>query len=458
MNWHAPPTNLLSHFSFNRSENSSIVMRNSTLLVLAACLLQVFAFASEEHGCTLQQWHADNQFTLNGGAITQMFTPCQTGVVEYIAIGAQSASDDSFGARLKLYEMDNGVMTLVHQQQGIVPMLETAFHTVFSLTRDIAVSEEREYFIEVDIPQGRAMQFQYSGDDVYDEGELTVNHARFRGDLAFEVGVNPRSVYDVAEVATSPVLRTWSTGNSAPEHACSVSQPKYNGVEMLQAGSWSQTFSSCYTGSLESIWFQGEIVHAETGVPVYLFERETGDFVGASELTEHPDRQRTLTANFGDLELKAGREYEFFIDCTEDQHLNLHVIRNRGFFIGEFRHMHQVLDANLSFMAFLKDDETSGIDAAWPYDAGSEYTEASLSVSQLPDASGIQVTLDQDISGPVTIGLFNLLGQQVEQRTLNNPVAGTQIFFSTEGDHDQEYYTVRVLNDQELVIDTVYRR
>lgn len=433
-------------------------MRISTLLALAACMVSTSLLAAEDHGCTLQQWQADDQFTLNGGAITQMFMPCQSGILEYVAIGAQSASTTSFGARLKVYEMDNGIQTLIHQQQGVIPGSEDAYSTVFSLSRNIPVNAEREYFLEVDIPEGRAMSFQYSGLDVYDEGELTVNHARFRGDLAFEVGVNPREIYDLETRAASPILRTWSTGGTAPEHACSVTQSKYNGVELLAEGAWSQTFSSCYTGDLESIWFQGEILQAETGVPVYIFERQSGDFLGAAELSNHPERQRTLTAEFGNLEVKAGREYEFFIECSESQQVDIHVIRNRSFFVGEFRHAHQVQDANLSFMAFVTDNDDSGVDAAWPYDEQPEHADVAVDVAPLDAQAGVKVTLQEDLEGNVTVGLFNVLGQMVEERNFNSPTAGTEVVFLTPNDNDQEYYSVRIVNDHALVVDSVYRR
>lgn len=291
--------------------------------------------AAEDHGCTLQQWQADDQFILNGGAITQMFMPCQCGILEYVAFGAQSASTASFGARLKVYEMDNGIQTLIHQQQGFIPGSKDACSTVFSLSRNIPVNAEREYFLEVDIPEGRAMSFQYSGLDVYDEGELTVNHARLRGDLAFEVGVNPREIYDLETRTASPVLRTLSTGDTAPEHAYSVAQPKYNGIEMLAEGAWSQTFSSCYTGDLESIWFQGEILQAETGV---------------------------------------------------------------------------------------------------------------------------KVTLHEDLEGNVTVGVFTVLGQMIEEHNFNGPTAGTEVVFLTPNDNDQEFYAVRIVNEHALLVDSVYRR
>ena len=55
-------------------------MRFFTLLALMACMVSTSLVAAEDHSCTLQQWQADDQFTLNGGALTQMFIPCQSGI------------------------------------------------------------------------------------------------------------------------------------------------------------------------------------------------------------------------------------------------------------------------------------------------------------------------------------------------------------------------------------------
>ena len=193
-------------------------------------------------------------------------------------------------------------------------------------------------------------------------------------------------------------------------------------------------------------------------MPVYIFERQSGVFLGAAELSNHPKRQRTLTVEFANLGVKAGREYEFFIECSESQQVDMHVIRNRSFFVGEFRHAHQVQDANLSFMAFVNDNDDSGVDAAWPYDKQPEHSEVAVDVAPLQAQAGVKVTLHEDLEGNVTVGVFNVLGQMVEERNFNSPTAGTEVVFLTPNDNDQEYYAVRIVNDHALVVDSVYRR
>lgn len=450
-------------------------MRHNYLLALAACCLALASSAEDKLGCTLSQWSADEEFTLAGGQITQLFTPCQTGILEYVTISAQSATEESFAVRMKLFEVENGKMKLIHQQQGLIPREEQTTHTVFTLTRDIDVTDERQYFMQLDVPSDRQTKFQYSSQDEYREGELSVNHAKFRGDLAFEVGVNPKEVYSMKEMRAPDVMRDWVITSDIPEVQCSISQPKYNGIEKLYGGSYSQTFKACYSGLLEAIWFQGDLLESETSVPVYVFERKSGDFVGASELNQHPEERHTLVAGFMGVELKADTEYECFIDCSEDQKLEMRVVRNDGFFIGEFKHMHTVQDANLSFVAYLNESiETTETSDTWttdtphqgvalignPAQAGSSsahWSSQVVAIQPAPNNAGVNVGFQQDLTGEVTVALYNMLGQVIEERLLTNPIAGTSLQFPTAGTHDQEYYQLRVLRDKTLIVDETFR-
>ena len=428
------------------------------IFTLAAAMLLSPAWANDESGCTLSQWDADSEFTLSGGEVSQMFIPCQNGVLEYISVSTQRTSSEAFSVRMKLFEMINGSLELIHQQQGPVSHIEQNNRTTFSFARNVKVSAEREYFVEIDIPENRELSFQYSQADAYDEGEMLVNHAQFRGDLAFEVGINPFGYYNISDRVTSPELEHWNLAVETPEHACSVAQSKFNGSELLSESSFSQTFDACYTGGLNAIWFQGDVLASETTVPVYIFERESGDFVGASELSKHPLQAHTLTANFDNVEVKSGRKYELFIDCTESQQLQMQVVRNRSFFVGDFRKGHDVLPSNLSFVVFLEEDNSSTIDSAWSYDEATPSPSIALDVRQSTSATGIEVELLEDIDGQIVLGLYNILGHKVEEKILTNPIAGETVFFSTAGDHDQEYYSVRVVQAGEMVVDTTYRR
>lgn len=440
------------------SENSSELMEKSYLITIAALLMLLPAWANDESGCTLSQWDADSEFTLSGGEVSQMFIPCQNGVLEYISLSTQRTSEEAFSVRMKLYEMINGSLELIHQQQGPVSHMEQNNRTTFSFARNVKVSAEREYFVEIDIPENRELAFQYSQADAYDEGEMLVNHAQFRGDLAFEVGINPFAYYNIADRVTSPELERWNMAVETPAHACSVGQTKYNGSELLSESAFSQTFDACYTGGLNAIWFQGEVLASETGVPVYVFERETGDFVGASEIKKHPLQAQTLTANFDNVEVKAGRKYELFIDCSESQQLEMQVVRNRSFFVGDFRKGHEIMPSNLSFVVYLEDDNTSSVDSAWSYDDDTAEPSIALDVRQSASATGIEVELLENVEGQIILGLYNILGHKVEEKILINAIAGETVFFSTAGDQDQEYYSVRVVQAGEMVVDTTYRR
>ena len=67
----------------------------------------------------------------------------------------------------------------------------------------------------------------------------------------------------------------------------------------------------------------------------------------------------------------------------------------------------------------------------------------------------MKVTLHEDLEGNVTVGVFTVLGQMVEERNFNGPTAGTEVVFLTPNDNDQEFYALRIVNDHALVVDSV---
>lgn len=329
-------------------------MNTHILMCIAGLAITVMSHAQDlAMGCTLRQFYAEQELVLTEGELTQVFVPCQSGILEFINIDAQSANDKTFGLRLRLFEVVDGVETLVHQQQGMTPAKDLDRKTVFSLSEQVEVDAEKIYHLKIEVPKDQETRFRYSSSDAYKEGHLTVNHARLGGDLAFEAGVNPHRFYAMQNDGEILQTHHWTVDVHPDEYNLAIAQTKFDGSEIMYGSSYSQTFFNEGEACLEEIWFHGEFIHVENQIPVYLFDRALDTYVGYGILEEHASEQNTLVARFCDIVLKENTPYEFFVDCGDRQQINLRIVTQPEYFIGEFKQMEEAREANLSFIAFL---------------------------------------------------------------------------------------------------------
>lgn len=322
------------------------------------CLAGLLALATVQAkdrstGCTLRQLSAEQEFVLMEGELTQVFSPCQSGILEFVNVDAESDNGTTFGIRLRILEVVDGVERLIHQQQGMAPAENLQRKTVFSLTADVEVDADKIYHLRIEVPGNQETRFRYSSTDTYASGHLTVNHVRLGGDLAFEVGVNPERFYHMLEEEEEvPAARQWTVDVHPDDYNLAIAQTKFDGSELMFGSSYSQTFITKEAASLSEIWFYGEFIHVENQIPVHLFDIDQDAYVGYGSLEVHGDEEKTLVARFSDAELKASTRYEFFIDCGERQQINLKVITQPQYFVGDFKKSEDKREANLSFIAF----------------------------------------------------------------------------------------------------------
>ena len=163
--------------------------------LIAAALLAslssnpISAIEKMQPGCLIIQNHETDQVQLNGGYISQSFTPCESGKLEYISYFLKSASNESFSVPMSIRQDGR----IIARQLIVIPVNDNMKSVRAWIAQDANLVSGKSYTLNIEIPQDRSVIASYSSENLYENGSLQLNDNDLNGDLAFEVGMRKQN-------------------------------------------------------------------------------------------------------------------------------------------------------------------------------------------------------------------------------------------------------------------------
>lgn len=148
-----------------------------------------FAFDKMQPGCLIIQNHETDQLKLEGGSLSQSFTPCESGKIEYISYFLKSATNESFSVPMSVKQDGR----IVARQLIVIPVNDNMKSVRAWIAQDANLVAGKNYTLNIEIPEDRSVFVSFSAQNLYDNGSLQLNDADLNGDLAFEVGIRKQS-------------------------------------------------------------------------------------------------------------------------------------------------------------------------------------------------------------------------------------------------------------------------
>ncbi len=165
-------------------------MKLTLLRTLLACTLSAsLSPAAQANGCIITQTDQASSLLLSSGSVSQSFTACRTGTLEYLTLFVTSNDAAHFTARISIH----GSEGTVTRQQAVIPSAYTSDRMKLRLAAPPVVEAGKNYTITLEVPDGHTLNVGYTDADHYNEGNLSIDGQAMTGDLAFEAGVKAYS-------------------------------------------------------------------------------------------------------------------------------------------------------------------------------------------------------------------------------------------------------------------------
>lgn len=208
-----------------------------TFLLPVFLLVSIFAEAEDNSaGCLMIQTNIEERMLMTQGVIGQSFMPCEDGSLEHLTLFIESASSDTYGAQLSIYD---GTTELT-RQQFVIPAKGSEPRVQAWMAQPPNLESGKEYQIRVHVPEGKSFYAYYSSLNTYAQGNLRVNGLYMGGDLAFEAGVR---------LQEKPI----STQQQHPDQQPCVQQQEFAQEKIAANLIEGQSFMVCEDASLDGI-------------------------------------------------------------------------------------------------------------------------------------------------------------------------------------------------------------
>lgn len=157
--------------------------------IILALLLLTTISSVRANGCIITQTDQAAYMLMTSGKVSQTFTACRTGTLEYLTLYVNSNDAEHFSARITV-ESDGQAIT---RQQVVIPSAYRNDHVKLRLAEAPVVKAGKHYSLTLEVPTGHTINVAYTDADHYTHGHLKVNGNTMSGDLAFEAGVKAYS-------------------------------------------------------------------------------------------------------------------------------------------------------------------------------------------------------------------------------------------------------------------------
>lgn len=153
--------------------------------LLAFALFSLVPPAVIANGCIITQTDQASSLLLTSGTVSQSFTACRTGTLEYLTLFITSNDAQHFTARMTVTSGDRKVA----RQQVVIPSAYKSDRMKLQLAAPPVVEAGKNYTVTLEVPTGHTLNVGYTEADHYNEGNLSIDGLAASGDLAFEAGV-----------------------------------------------------------------------------------------------------------------------------------------------------------------------------------------------------------------------------------------------------------------------------
>lgn len=154
-------------------------------LLFASALLVITLPEANANGCITGQTHQAASMLLTSGRVSQSFSACRTGTLEYLTLFVTTNDVAQFTARLSV---SHGNQT-ISREQIVIPSAYSTDRIKLQLAAPPVVEAGFTYTLTLEVPDGRTINVAYTDVDYYNSGNLSIDGLEFVGDLAFEAGV-----------------------------------------------------------------------------------------------------------------------------------------------------------------------------------------------------------------------------------------------------------------------------
>lgn len=157
------------------------------VLPLTFCLLISALTLGQNNACIVQQAWGPDHFVLRSGEISQTFTPCSSGELNYIELHLSSQNSTSFATRLKVSKFTRTGQEQLSTQQIVVPSSDQDPLVRIWLTSPVELKKNETYIFTISAHNDYPIEVHYSSENDYPFGSILKNGQRERGDLAFGI-------------------------------------------------------------------------------------------------------------------------------------------------------------------------------------------------------------------------------------------------------------------------------
>lgn len=239
------------------------------VLPLTFCLLISALTLGQNNACIVQQAWGPDHFVLRSGKISQTFTPCSSGELNYIELHLGSQNSTSFATRLKVSKFTRTGQEQLSTQQIVVPSSDQDPLVRIWLASPVELKENETYIFTISAHNDHPIEVHYSWENDYPFGAILKNGQRQRGDLAFELGIK----HEQPELVRKTMFKI-----SSNDDPCALQNTRDEQQWSAKKGVWQQTLRPCESTDFSSLSVLATCSQDELGILSISFENGTGEW------------------------------------------------------------------------------------------------------------------------------------------------------------------------------------
>lgn len=446
-------------------------------VIRSTALFGAFAMLSlTTMGCVFTQSFGPNKTLIQNGEAEQVFSPCESGTLEYVSVYMQSTDNATFGAHLNIYDHSGDSPRLIHQQQLVVPSSAQNPYAKVWLTHNVEVELSATYSMEVIVPEGRSAEF-FMAPEVSQKGSFTANDEHVQGSLAFEYGINP-SGWSAEDRMMDELLAFEPT--LAVYHGCAASQAWYNGWAEYSAGTLTQTVDACVLSDAANLYFNAKVIQGADMGLIFSIDDVGGNTVFTKLLS--PSTQDYLEVNLEGTVFNLNETYTLNFKVLEGQVLECAVVDINQYFVGMTTFDGDQQGLSACFIVTFNeiedsddttdesgdegeddeddDDEVDPDDAWWnPLHQRPRRDGESLFYKAYPNPFSTQfsLTFEDAPVGKATVAVYSFTGVKVYETEIEDLSLIQKLDVIPQGELSKGYYTIRIEQGDSIILDTIIK-
>ncbi|NNE55396.1 MAG: T9SS type A sorting domain-containing protein [Flavobacteriales bacterium] len=380
-----------------------------------------------------------------------------------------------FGTHLNLYAITDEGKSLIHQQQVVVPSSNQNPYAQVWLPEQVTVDHESEYVFEVEIPDGRQIEFFHS--DIEGESNFEINGIKTPAHLAFEMGIAKpvKSLFKIRESVRSNV-QPWEL-NIPDDYACLTMQRYLSSSAVYDGNTITQTFTACQDGVLDQLFLNATIQtnnQSDPSASLTILNEEGQQMAQADAIWNA--NYDYLKFDFAQNLLAGGATYTLKIDVADNTTITLNTVDVSQYFVGQMTIDGSSVAQNVCFMGLMQNapvvdepEEDMEVDHniydnydQWDHEF---YHEKPTYVEKLrhkvypnPFVSEFNVKVETEAQIPGVITLYNFMGKKVFERNVEDMSSVNEVAVNPTEELTIGYYTLRIEYGDDIILDTVVKQ